>query len=58
MRPRTPITADQIVAALRESGNDVEAAAALLDVSSRTLYRRMAEYGIKRPDRYELGEAA
>ena len=57
MRPRTPITAEQIVKALATTKGDVEAAASLLNVSGRTLYRRMAEYGIKPQVRYEL-EAA
>lgn len=56
MRPRTPLTAEQIVAALEGAEGDVEAAARILRVSGRTLYRRMAEYGIKPRVRYVLGE--
>lgn len=58
MRPRTPITAEQIITALERSSGDVGAAAALLKVSGRTLYRRMAEFGIKPHVRYQIGEAA
>lgn len=58
MRPRTPITREQILHALDAADHDVERAGALLGVSGRTLRRRMAEYGIKRSDRYEAAEAA
>ena len=58
MRPRTPITREQILAALDASDHDVDGAAARLGVSGRTLYRRMAELGIKKSDRYEAAEAA
>ena len=58
MRPRTPLTAEQIIAALERSGGDVDAAAVLLETSARTLYRRMDEYGIKRQRRYEQAPAA
>ena len=58
MRPRTPIARDQILAALDATDHDVDGAAALLQVSARTLYRRMAELGIKKSDRYEAAEAA
>ena len=64
MRPRAPITRDQILAALDQAGHDVEMAAALLSrdlgtsVSGRTLYRRMRDMGIRKSDRYEAAEAA
>ena len=59
MRTRKPISREQILAALEASGHDVEKAADLIgDVSGRTLYRRMAEMGIKRSDRYEAAQAA
>ena len=64
MRTRKPITREQILAALDEGGHDVETAAVALSrelgesVSGRTLYRRMAELGIKRSDRYEAATAA
>jgi transcriptional regulator of acetoin/glycerol metabolism len=56
MRQRKPITRDAILTALDETDHDVETAARLLEVSGRTLYRRMREYGIQRTDRYVLGE--
>ena len=64
MRTRKPITRDQILAALEAGQHDVESAAVVLSrelgesVSGRTLYRRMAELGIKRSDRYEAAQAA
>ena len=58
MRPRTHISTDRILAALDAHQGNVEAAAVELGVSSRTLYRRMAEYGIKPRVRYEAAEAA
>ena len=58
MRRRKPITRDQVLAALDSADHDVEAAARVLEVSGRTLYRRMAELGIKRSDRYEAATAA
>ena len=58
MRPRTPITREQILAALDASDHDVDSAAALLQVSGRTLYRRMRDMGIRKSDRYEAAEAA
>ena len=58
MRTRKPITRDEILSALELAEHDVERAALLLEVSGRTLYRRMAELGIKRSDRYEAAEAA
>ena len=64
MRRRTPITRDQILEALEAAGHDVELAAVVLSqelgtsVSGRTLYRRMAELGVKRSDRYEAAQAA
>ena len=58
MRRRKPITRDEILAALDASDHDVDAAAKALEVSGRTLYRRMAELGVKRSDRYEAARAA
>lgn len=47
MRTRIPIESEQIVAALNESNGDMKAAARLLEISDRTLYRRMADFGIR-----------
>ena len=58
MRRRKPLTREDILSALDVANHDVERAALLLEVSGRTLYRRMAELGIKRSDRYEAAEAA
>lgn len=59
MRPRTPLTREQILAALDAANHDVERAATeFLGVSGRTLYRRMAEFDIGKPDRYEPRKAA
>lgn len=58
MRTRKPITRDEILSALNLAEHDVDRAADLLGVSGRTLYRRMAELGIKRSDRYEAAQAA
>ena len=58
MRTRKPITREQILAALDHADHDVDRAAELLEVSGRTLYRRMAELGVKRSDRYEAAQAA
>lgn len=58
MRTRKPITRDEILSALEAGDHDVDRAAVLLEVSGRTLYRRMAELGIKRSDRYEAAQAA
>ena len=58
MRHRKPITRDQILSALDACDHDVDAAAKALEVSGRTLYRRMAELGVKRSDRYEAARAA
>lgn len=64
MRRRKQITPEQILAALEASDHDVEAAAALIraeigeSFSSRTLRRRMADYGITRSGRYEAARAA
>lgn len=63
MRPRTPITIDQVVTALNYSQGDIEVAADLLrtmgvPVSGRTLRRRIAEYGIKPRIQYEAADAA
>jgi transcriptional regulator of acetoin/glycerol metabolism len=53
MRTRAPLTAAQILEALERAGGDLPAAARELGVSDRTLYRRMAEYGIRARLRYE-----
>lgn len=58
MRTRKPISRDEILAALDATDHDVESAAVLLEVSGRTLYRRMAEYDIKARPRYEHTAAA
>ena len=58
MRTRFPLTAPEIVDALRQCRGDVEAAAQLLDISTRTLYRRMAEFGIRARVIYEPVDAA
>jgi len=47
MRTRKAIAEEAIVAALQAHAGDVDAAAAALGVSGRTLYRRMKEYGIR-----------
>lgn len=58
MPTRKTITADAILVALRATNEDVAAAARLLNVTERTLQRRMAEVGIRARIRYELEEAA
>ena len=58
MPTRKTLSADAILVALRATDEDVEAAAHLLDVTVRTLQRRMSEVGIRARIRYELGEAA
>ena len=58
MRTRKPITREAILAALDAHDHDVDRAAEALEVSGRTLYRRMAELGVKRSDRYEAAQAA
>jgi len=57
MRTRLPLTAPEIVDALRQCRGDVEAAAQFLGISSRTLYRRMADYGIRARVSYESERA-
>lgn len=58
MPTRKTITPDAILVALRATDEDVAAAARLLNVTERTLQRRMAEVGIRARIRYELEEAA
>lgn len=58
MPTRKTLAAETILVALRASDEDVEAAATLLNVTPRTLQRRMAELGIRARIRYELGEVA
>lgn len=59
MRTRIKLEADEIVATLKQTQGDVEQAAELLDVSARTLYRRMRDYGIRARVQYDVeGEAA
>lgn len=53
MRPRNDINPDEIIAALNACEGDVAAAARRLEVSERTLYRRMTEYGIRAQRRYD-----
>jgi transcriptional regulator of acetoin/glycerol metabolism len=50
---RFPITSEEILKALEVASGDVAAAAQALDVSERTLYRRMREFGIRPVVRYE-----
>ena len=58
MRPRTPLDPDAILEALNASDGDIAAAALVLGVSERTLYRRMAEAGIQARIRYEKAATA
>lgn len=48
MRTRKPITEPEVIHTLAVCRGDVEEAADMLGVSARTLYRRMAEFGIRR----------
>jgi transcriptional regulator with GAF, ATPase, and Fis domain len=52
--PRADYTADAIMVALKASDHDVARAARLLDVTERTLQRRMAALGIRARVRYEV----
>ena len=47
MRTRIPITPEQVTEALNAADGDVEAAAARLGVSARTLRRRIRDFGLK-----------
>ncbi len=47
MRPRTPITAEEILGTLSVCRGNLREAADLLGISERTLYRRMTEFGIR-----------
>ena len=58
MPTRKTLSPETILVALRATNEDVEAAARLLNVTVRTLQRRMAEVGIRARIRYELEEAA
>lgn len=59
MRTRIPITAAEVLQALADANWDVKGAAARLEVSERTLYRRMRDYDIRSQLRYApKGEAA
>jgi len=58
MRTRTPITAQEILGTLSVCRGNLREAADLLGVSERTLYRRMAEFGIKPKRTYEQADAA
>lgn len=58
MPTRKSLSADTILVALRASGEDVAKAANLLNVTERTLQRRMSELGIRARIRYELEDAA
>lgn len=58
MTTRKTLSADAILVALRASDEDVKAAADLLNVTERTLQRRMAELHIRARIRYEVAEAA
>lgn len=55
MPTRKHLSAETILVALRASDEDVEAAARLLNVTPRTLQRRMAELHIRARIRYEVG---
>lgn len=57
MPTRKTLSADVILLALRACDEDVEAAAVLLQVTTRTLQRRMAELGIRARIRYEVAAA-
>jgi transcriptional regulator with GAF, ATPase, and Fis domain len=58
MPTRKQLTKDEILAALDEWEHDIQATAAALGHSERTLQRRMAELGIRARIRYEAAEAA
>ncbi len=58
VRSRTPITAEEILGTLNVCRGNLREAADMLGISERTLYRRMAEYGIKPRRSYERVEAA
>lgn len=58
MPTRKTLSPDAILVALRAANEDVAEAALLLNVTERTLQRRMAEVGIRARIRYELEEAA
>jgi transcriptional regulator with GAF, ATPase, and Fis domain len=58
MPTRKRLSTDAILVALRASEEDVERAAHLLEVTPRTLQRRMAELGIRARIRYEVEVAA
>lgn len=58
MRTRTDLTAEEILGTLSVCKGNVAQAADLLNVSERTLYRRMVEFGIKPRRSYERVEAA
>jgi DNA-binding NtrC family response regulator len=58
MRPRFRITADDILAVLNERNGDLKAAAEDLEISERTLRRRLHDFHIKPVVRYEQAEAA
>ena len=53
MPTRKTLSADVVLLALRACNEDVQAAADLLNVTLRTLQRRMSELGIKARIRYE-----
>lgn len=57
MRTRTPVTAEEILGTLSVCRGNLREAADLLNISERTLYRRMAEFGIKVRRNYERVEA-
>ena len=57
MPTRKTLSADVILLALRASNEDPDAAATLLNVTTRTLQRRMAELGIRARVRYEIAAA-
>ena len=57
MPTRKTLTTEAILVALRARDEDVAAAAELLNVTERTLQRRMKELGIRARIRYEVQAA-
>ena len=58
MQTRKSLSADVILVALKATDHDVSKAASVLNVTERTLQRRMRELRIRARIRYELEEAA
>lgn len=53
MRPRFRLTPEDIIAVLNARNGDMKAAAKDLEISERTLYRRLTDFQIKPVVRYE-----